>query len=64
VGELYASQWAFDWFDKCLRTCAPVDNSVDNLRTIQKSSRKFVETYNAKHPLNAYKCRRSMIDLS
>jgi hypothetical protein len=46
---MYASQWSFDWFDKSAPSGSPpVDNSVDNLRSLQKIPQKLVETYKEK----------------
>jgi hypothetical protein len=37
LGEMYASQFAFDWFDKPPFGVRPVDNSVDKLRSLLRT---------------------------
>ena len=53
MGEMYAAQYSFDWELTNTERCAPpVDNSVDNLRSLlrnlQKIPRNFVKTHNKK----------------
>ena len=53
MGEMYAAQHSFDWELTHTERCAPpVDNSVDNLRSLlrnlQKIPRNFVKTHNEK----------------
>jgi hypothetical protein len=53
MGEMYAAQYSFDWELTNTERCAPpVDNSVDNLRSLlrnlQKIPRNFVKIHNEK----------------